>query len=212
MRATGTRLWVEHKDITHVPDKVWRLQEYGLTIATCENGLRSYSKIIPSLEAFPNSYIVTADDDYIYPRSWLSGLVDAANSADEVLCYRAHEILLDQNGNPKPFRTWSRTSAVGKSSKLVFALGYGGVLYPPGILGSSATDRLCLQLSPTGDDIWLYFMARMNGAVMRRIPGARAVRLPSADIQSLKEVNVANEQAMHQRNLDAMVERFGFPT
>ncbi|HEY6631996.1 MAG TPA: hypothetical protein VIZ90_11135 [Rhizobiaceae bacterium] len=212
LKPTGVLLWIEKKDLGRLPASVLRLRRKGLTILECENGLRSYCKIIPALERYPRAFLVTADDDYIYPRDWLAGLVEAYQPGQrEVLCYRAHQIATADE-KPDLFRAWSRTSPTGISSPLLFALGYGGVLYPPGILGPGATDRIFLDLSPTGDDIWLYFMARRNGATIRRIPGGRATRLPSANIASLKRINLAEDQAQHQRNLDAMVDRFGFPT
>jgi len=63
-------LWIASGDRSKLPDAVTRLERDGLTIACCDN-LRSYKKIIPALERYPNAFIVAADDDlYIWP-TWL---------------------------------------------------------------------------------------------------------------------------------------------
>ena len=52
---------------------VTRLRAYGLEIRFCEN-LRSYKKIIPALQEYPDAILVTADDDWLYTQDWLAGL------------------------------------------------------------------------------------------------------------------------------------------
>lgn len=55
------------------PPSVIRLRAYGLEIRFCEN-LRSYKKIIPALQEYPDAILITADDDWLYTQDWLAGL------------------------------------------------------------------------------------------------------------------------------------------
>ncbi len=55
------------------PPAVIRLRAYGLEIRFCEN-LRSYKKIVPALQEYPDAILVTADDDWLYTQDWLAGL------------------------------------------------------------------------------------------------------------------------------------------
>ena len=45
-------------------------EDNGLSIKWC-NDIKAYKKLIPALKAYPNDYIVTADDDLFYPKNWL---------------------------------------------------------------------------------------------------------------------------------------------
>ena len=49
----------------NLPRDLLKLRSFGLTIDWCEN-LRSYKKLIPAIEKYPDDIIVTADDDVFY--------------------------------------------------------------------------------------------------------------------------------------------------
>ena len=59
-------LWLEDglKD-KEVPNLLERQQVRGLEIRYCKD-IKSYKKLIPTLRAFPDDYIITIDDDVIY--------------------------------------------------------------------------------------------------------------------------------------------------
>src|SRR5579871_6494984 len=58
-------LWIAHDDYKAVPRSVLRLTRSGLEIMTCPD-LRVFTKLIPAMRRFPDSIIVTADDDVCY--------------------------------------------------------------------------------------------------------------------------------------------------
>ena len=51
----------------------------GLEIRECDN-LRSFKKLVPALQTFPNAFIVTADDDLYFAPNWLETLATAAEA------------------------------------------------------------------------------------------------------------------------------------
>ena len=69
-------LWLAPEDIVRLPMPIRALTRHGLDIRETRD-LRSYTKIIPALRAFPDAIIVTADDDLFYERHWLLALVRA---------------------------------------------------------------------------------------------------------------------------------------
>jgi hypothetical protein len=58
-------LWVPHDDEPIIPEAVRRLTSYGVEIRTTDD-IKSFKKIIPAVRAFPDAFIVTADDDVYY--------------------------------------------------------------------------------------------------------------------------------------------------
>ena len=71
--------------------------------------LRSFTKIVPALTAYPDSFIVIADDDVHYSADWLKGLVDAYDPGDPtIVYYRGHRPVYCPDGSLAPYRSWQR--------------------------------------------------------------------------------------------------------
>jgi hypothetical protein len=160
-------LWIALEDMKSLPKSVLQLQDYGLTIIPTDD-MRSYKKIIPTLEQFPNEFIVTADDDSYYHPKWLSELVAQYNvSRSTSICHRARMITLNSKMEMEPYYNWPliKNSEISDKFNRNFILptGIGGILYPPGVFSDLVTNRdLFESLCPTADDIWLYWMVRLN--------------------------------------------------
>jgi hypothetical protein len=166
-------LWVPHEDWPKLPRSVRALQDNGLTLCATED-IGPYTKIMPALEMFPGAFIATADDDRYYEASWLEGLASGfSGDLKEIVCRRAHKIVLAENGRPVPYLQWEWDTDCRKRSNLLFPTGVGGVLFPPGCFHEAVTRRdIFTRLAPDADDLWLYWMARLAGSSFRRI-GAR---------------------------------------
>lgn len=130
---------------------------------------RSYKKYIPVRRKYPDAVIVTADDDVMYPPSWLSDLLNEHKaSPSHIIGTRGAEILIDEWGRPGPYQDWPGASRTTPSD-LVFLKGDGGILYPPRSLPALALDEdLALRLCPTTDDVWFRIMALLQGTPVRR--------------------------------------------
>lgn len=159
-------LWIDEDEKADLPEAVWQLEQYGLNIHFCED-IRSYKKIIPTLQNYPDSFIVTADDDIYYQPSWLKGLVNNWDGDNKtIVAHRAHKIVLDKKSKPVTYQKWKwEVGADEASDGLIVPTGCAGILYPPHVFHSDVTNiDAFMKLSPTTDDIWLYWMASLNGA------------------------------------------------
>lgn len=156
-------LWLTHEEFPNgeadVPEKVLCLKKFGLEICHCEN-LRSYTKLVPALREYPDAVIVNADDDMYYSDIWLQGLYQAyKQNPNFIHCWRAHHVTLDIQGNPVPYRDWSKCIS-GAPDYTNFLTGIGGVLYPPHSLHPDVTKSdVFMKLAPKADDIWFWAMA-----------------------------------------------------
>ena len=172
VRADRTVLWIAEDDLSDVPDDVRQLKALGLEICSCPD-LRSYKKIIPALKLWPEAFIVTADDDLYYPPDWLETLVEGVVRGEKIIiCRRAHLPLKNEDGFA-PYEEWQWDFvADGEIRGDLFPTTGAGVLYPPGSLPTETLDvdsfrRLC----PTADDVWMFWMGRINGASYRQVGG-----------------------------------------
>ncbi len=202
-------LWIARSDFASLPLNVHELEQDGLEILQCSD-MKSYKKIIPSLEADQHNFFVTADDDRYYARDWLRELVDAHPIGEkQVTCGRAHRIAVDADGMPLPYLDWKIDVTDEGASKLVFPTGLGGVLYEPGIFHSDVTkSEIFLELCPTADDIWLYWMASLNGARFRKI-GPKRRQITWVDSQRV--ALYAQNRTANDEQLAKMIDRYGFP-
>lgn len=157
-------LWVCEQDRAHLPDAVLGLIERGLEIR-CAPDRGPYTKLLPTLDAFPDCYIVTADDEMYYAADWLKRLVRRTEpGAPVVVCHRAHRILFDCNNRPLPYGDWDKVVECRETTHDLVATGVGGVLYPPAVAGAlRASVAAVVPLAPTADDIGLFWQERLLG-------------------------------------------------
>ena len=147
-----------------------RLEERGLEIYLTDN-YGPHTKYYPYLESTENfeAPLVIADDDYLYPRTWLSGLAKSfSDNSDAVSCYRAHVVnLID--GNIAPYSSWTPWDSSLPSSRH-FATACSGCIYPPRLLRAVKDAGISfLDVCPKADDVWLHAQAVRAGIKIRQI-------------------------------------------
>ncbi|MBS0342323.1 MAG: glycosyltransferase, partial [Proteobacteria bacterium] len=204
-----TVLWVSSEDRQQLPQGVLALQHSGLTIRETRD-IRSYKKIIPVLERYPDSFIVTVDDDTAYPRDLTEVFVANYRGNDEVLCRRAHKVTFDESGNPRPYTHWQFETAQETGSDL-FATGVGGIFYPPHSLAVDVLDEAgFISLAPLADDVWLFWMEHRAGATVRRVGPRYAVQnWPGCNEQGLFVTH--NASGGNDPVIAALMARYGSP-
>lgn len=214
VRPDRVILWIAHEDLALVPDAVRSLECEWFEIRGCPD-LRSFKKILPALETFPDAFILICDDDVCYADDWLARTVAAYDPAEPtVVCNRGHRIRYTDRGELAPYlewdRNWSDRAAAEPRTDLV-PTGNGGVLYPPGSLPLETLDAgLIAELCATCDDTWLYFMWRKAGWKVRRVPGPklRFAEWPGTQSTSLRTLHWSGKKDEHLRD---MARHFGRP-
>jgi hypothetical protein len=124
------------------------------------------------LEADLERPLATADDDVLYPRGWLAGLI-AVYRPDEVAAYRAQVM---SNG---PYLSWLPCTTTVPSSNLL-ATGVSGVLYPPAVLEAlrQRGDEF-MNVCPRADDFWLHYASVASGVLIRQVSESTATWWPT---------------------------------
>jgi hypothetical protein len=204
-------LWIEQEHIPMLPRRVLGLCAYGVEILPCEP-LRSYKKIIPSLEAYPDACIVTADDDAFYSSHWLESLVlNWSRSNKEIVCHRAHRITYDEQGRIKTYSEWKHEEKGPILSDKLFPTGVGGVLYPPHSLHEDVLQKIIfMDLCSKADDVWLFWMGKKNGCTYRLTDfGGRFLTWRSSQKSALYLDNV--EKGENDIQIKNLIQKFGAP-
>lgn len=175
VKADHTVVWLTEEHAKLLPPDVLALRDEGLTIGICED-MRSYAKIIPALERWPEGYIVTADDDLYYEPKWLETLVNGVVPGEKVIVTRRVMRPHGKPGNYTPYQEWDWDFLTDEDVRDdLFPTGVGGVLYPPGSLAPEVLDRTAFRkLAPTEDDMWLFWMGRRAGSKARQVGGGFA--------------------------------------
>ncbi|MDY7557694.1 MULTISPECIES: hypothetical protein [unclassified Cryobacterium] len=174
---------------------------------TPEN-MRSFKKLLPIIEIYPEATILTADDDVLYWRSWAQQL-DAASLTFPGTVVGTRGTLIKMEGNrARPYTEWPVAEA-GVPGQLVFLTGRGGILYPPHSLDPRVLDWATASLiCPSADDIWFKVMASLAGIEAVKIDTGREYPSNGASQGSaLWRRNVLKNE--NDVAFEAVVDRFG---
>lgn len=164
-------LWLDDEDAFRSrPSSLRRLEDRGVEVRLAPN-YGPHTKYYPYLESTGvfEKPLVTADDDIVYPVSWLRGLVAGFNNNRRVVsCYRAHVMRL-AGDQIAPYLSWTACRST-EPSACHFATGVSGCIYPPALLKSireAGTDFL--GVCPQADDVWLHVNALRAGFEIKQL-------------------------------------------
>lgn len=199
-----------------IPEEMLKLAENNpiFEIRNHEPDLRSYQKLIPALNDFPEAVIVTVDDDIDYHPHMLRDLLRWHEEYPEAIV--AHRVRMVSIG--KPYRKWhklKRRDFIFKKIRMEYRFmqtGVGGVLYPPHSLKEDMLEpALFRQIAPTCDDFWFWAAAVANGRKVLPVPFApynRPCELHKPDKISLKTVNYVSGEDRNYATFLTILEKY----
>ena len=197
VRPARLILWLDEPElVASLPNALTRLRKRGLEVKLCKNygPHKKYYPYVESQEVFSGP-LVTADDDAIYPQSWLGGLLGALEKfPDCVNCYRARVMTLRDRAMA-PYREWPLCESTDPGLNTV-ATGVSGVIYPTSLLrelknAGTGFEAIC----PKADDLWLHVCAIRAGYRIRQIhrEAIHFPMIPGTQETSLYAENCAQE-------------------
>lgn len=155
-------LWLDSTNWneTNIPQKIKKLEQNGIEINYCSD-IKSYKKLCPTIEKYPQEIILTVDDDMIYKKSFIKEFwTGHLKYPDRIICSVAREIKFDSHGQFLPYNLWPVNN---NNNNTIFPIGVGGILYPPNSLACIVNNsNLFMKLAPRADDIWFWKMAQLN--------------------------------------------------
>ena len=199
-------LWLDQDEwsMESIPSKLRRLIDKGIEIKFCNN-IMSYKKLIPTLQEYPDSNIITVDDDIYYPKTLISEFLRMNNRYPNTIISNACHKLKFCDGHLAPYNDWELDTTTLDME--IFPTGAGGVFYPINSLYKDVIkDDVFMKLAPKADDVWFFFMAYLNRT--RSIKCDRDIRLIPVDLfyqkfhkgSSLRDSNCGQSQNDFQIN------------
>ena len=175
-----------------LPETLKLQQQRGLEILFCEKDLGPYTKYHYTLQKYPDSLLITVDDDFLYPVDTIDRLYKSYRQfPDTIHCHRGHKITLTEEGQIKPYKQWDWSNRHTEPSKLIFPTGVGGVLYFPGCFDPEiANKEAFMKLAPGADDVWLKAMSLKKGTPCSIVPDARAFMTNFLTIEGSQDVSL----------------------
>lgn len=163
-------IWLPERDFPQGADDVpsdvlCALRDSRVELRWVREDLGPHNKYFWVMREFPESVVVTFDDDVLYAPDVLERLVAAHEQWPEaIVARRAHRISFSEDGSPAPYEQWDQGQrcVLDVPSFELVAIGAGGILYPPGCLDRrvfdiSAIKETCLY----ADDLWLKIMSAL---------------------------------------------------
>jgi len=177
----------------NLPNLVKKLIEHGLEVRFVQD-IGPQTKLVPALNDFSNTNIITVDDDIYYHKKMLEVLIlEHKKEESKICCYVVY-------GKDKRYRVFP------------IPLGVYGVLYPPNSLHSMATDfKEISAVCPNNDDIWFGAMAKLKGTDFSVINADFYKKgLSYVDLEAEQNglFNTTNHGDGNKRTLDSVLSRF----
>lgn len=137
----------------------------GIEIIFCDD-LKPHTKYFYAMQKYSDAIIITVDDDVCYERNLIECLYQSykkhPNAVSACLTFL---ITLGKDGQINPYLKWKHeySEIIDQPSMKLFALGVGGVLYPPHCMHHELFNEEKLRsLCLLDDDMWLKIMQVMN--------------------------------------------------
>lgn len=168
-------LWLKEEEFTHkhlLTQEMQDLEQCGLTIEWIPENIRSYAKLIPVMQKYPNALIVTADDDLIYMPQWLETLYSTHLKNPKHIIGLNGLVLIKKNSiNLETFHNINQhTNILNKNANIYNNASHnnylqtgGGVLFPPQSFSKEVFNQdVYMDICKYADDIWFNAMAILN--------------------------------------------------
>lgn len=192
-------------DKKNLPKKLLLQKERGLEIIWTNDDLRSHKKYYYVMKKYPQSKIVTVDDDFFYSKGMLENLLKFHNKHPQaIICHLAAK----RRGNN--YNNWENLLfKKAGPTKLIMQYGGSGVLYPPNALFIDAFDKEKIkEMCPFADDIWLNCMSILNGCdIVKTDYPYYLLPLKFKKTLALKDINV--DQGMNTKQIEKLKNFYG---
>lgn len=158
-------LWLsleQFPDRQSIPCSLCELEGDIFEIRLVSGDIRSHKKYYYASLDFFESLLFIIDDDIYYPTNILERTIkEYRRFPKSVISNYAFNIIRDENGICKPYRTWKECHKYSRGMDVFFGSG-GGTLVNPSLLYKDLTRiDLALKLTPIADDVWLNAMCRL---------------------------------------------------
>lgn len=148
----------------HLPKYLNKLIHRGLEIVWVKNNSFAVKKLLPVMQKYPDLGVITLDDDIIYHKSLVKGLLNnRTENPKTIVGYVGKAMVKNENQLHMYYREKNAANKKTPSSQ-VYLIGWGGIYYPAGSLHEKAfnEDEVRRIVPGRGSDIWFWAAALAN--------------------------------------------------
>ena len=218
MKANRIILWLDYSfEHQTLPQALQILQKKGLEIKFCKD-IRSYKKLIPSLQNFPDDIIITIDDDVLYDFDLLEKLITAyIKDPSYIYCNRQHIMRKGEKGKLLPYKNWTWASSNYEANIMNFPTGVGGILYPPHSLDQEVfNESVFLDICKYADDVWFKAMAMKKGTLSRKVYTHSNTSTDYIEIDNVQDIGLRNintlGEGLNDKQIEAVFNKYNLYT
>lgn len=144
-----------------LPRMIRRQIKKGLKILWQSHDRGSFDHLWPAVVEFPDSRVISVDDDKFFPTDLVEQLVAVSESRPGTVIGARGWAMASRDGVIQFQGGWERANPATPPDKLFMPPGNGS-LYPPASLPAlTGDDAARLRLCPTADDVWYWAMASL---------------------------------------------------
>ena len=189
-------LWVHESLKKTIPSKLSELQSTLFEIRTTHLH-SSHKKLIHTMRSYPDTTVVTCDDDLMYRPNWLNLLYNESQKhAGTIIANQTRTITKDPTGAYLPYSQWPVNQTEKYNDFRVLPIGAEGVLYPPDCLDPRFdVENLFMKLAPKADDLWFKSMSILKGTKCKLAANnsKNAIPIMGSQKSSLKHINIKKD-------------------
>jgi hypothetical protein len=215
-------LWLSKEQFdsySSLPKRLLKLQMRGLEIEFCDEDLRSHKKYYYSLKKYPNTILITVDDDFIYHSNLINDLLKMhIKYPQAICCHRAVKIRLEDQ-IVLPYKLWEPIYNENHPDFNVFFTTGGGTLFPPNSLHKEVLNKkIFLNYCKYADDVWLNLMSQMNNTKIIKLISNYDVLIPlfikgNSSLASInvddglndEQFNMVRNYYIENKNIDPLI-------
>lgn len=203
-------LWLSEEQFPNaetIPSSLRELEGEIFSIRIMPGDIRPHKKYYYAMQEYPDSIIVTVDDDIFYSPYMLEAMYKDHLAYPTSIIANETKQYYFEGDNIAPYLKWKRKVRPYTEKDLV-QIGFGGVLYPPHSLHPDVFNQeLFMKLAPAADDLWLNYMARRNNTKVIQ-SGFQTIQLPIV-IKNNVELTTTNwSDSRNDKQLTALRQYF----
>lgn len=191
--------WPELK----LPEYFNKLIKRGLEILWVQNNTYAVKKLVPVVGKYPNMGVITLDDDKIYHKSLIEGLLNYTIENPKKIVGYMGRAMVRKNNQLQMYYREKGTANINTPSSQVYLVGWAGIYYPIGSLHEKAFNEEAVHriVPGRGSDIWFWAAAIANNTdqICLGLPEKYNLGVPIPQNNKTKPKDTPGNEVMEQR-------------
>ena len=197
-------LVLSEEDYKHgLPNHLRKLKKRGLEIIWVKDNPYSVKKLIPVIETYPDSSVITLDDDIIYHPDLIKGLIAQSKINSKAIIGYVGKTMVKKENQISMFYRERTPTDINTPSKQVYLIGWGGIFYPPYSLDEKVLDMEAVHkiVPGRGSDFWFWAAAHANNTkqVCLGMPQKYNLGIPIPQNKNTKPKDVPDDDILMER-------------